>query len=211
MKFKFSAIFFFILLVSFAQEEEKNKNWIRSGFVYGFAAQNKIIKQDSDYLYESQIYKWSNHFHVYKIRKHAFELSIEPSYYRSKHKSFNRWQAFYTSSSNPEYYWEIYSKLKDINEYVLDLGIIYRLNFNDNLSIYALGNVGPMYIDTDTEMLKKGFAFSDIFAIGTNYKMNKFSFDVRMMARHVSNLNFQKPNYGLNSIGFEFGTYYELK
>ena len=40
--------------------------------------------------------------------------------------------------------------------------------------------------------------------------MNDFSVDLKMMIRHVSNADLQKPNFGLNSVGFELGMYYEL-
>ncbi|MFD2890919.1 acyloxyacyl hydrolase [Flavobacterium chuncheonense] len=183
---------------------------MRIGVLYGFASQNTILKQDSDYTYKSDIFKFSSHFNIYSKNRHALELLVEPSYYKSKHESLNYWHAFYTSSETPDLYREQYMKLKDVEEYVLNLGVIYRFCLLSDLSVYALGNVGPMYIDTDTEMLKKGFAFSDIFALGTNYKMNKISFDVKCMIRHVSNANLQKPNYGLNSVGFEFGVYYEF-
>ncbi len=100
--------------------------------------------------------------------------------------------------------------LKDINEYVLNTGILYRYHLSKKNSLYTYLNVGPMYIDTDTERLKKGFAFSDILSIGYNYRFHGISVDLKAMTRHVSNANFQSPNLGLNSIGFEMGVYYEL-
>ena len=99
---------------------------------------------------------------------------------------------------------------KSMNEYVLNLGVIYRYYFNSKTSVYGLANVGPMYIDTETERLQKGFAFSDIFALGSNYKFGRISLDVKCLFRHVSNANLQKPNFGYNAIGFELGTYYEF-
>ncbi|UGS23019.1 acyloxyacyl hydrolase [Flavobacterium channae] len=206
----FVALLVFSSLISYSQDSIVEKRWLRIGFVYGFSAQNRIIKQDSDYTYESNAFKLSSQFKLYNKNKHFFEILIEPSYYNSKHESLNPWHDFYTSSDNPDYYRDLYMRMKTINEYVLNLGIIYRYRLTNNISFYALGNVGPMYIDTDTEMLKKGFAFSDIFALGSNYKVGNYSFDLKMMARHVSNLDLQKPNYGLNSFGFEFGTYYEF-
>lgn len=99
---------------------------------------------------------------------------------------------------------------KTINEYALNAGIIYRRFLNAQASVFATLNSGPMYIDTDTERLKKGFAFSDVISIGYNYKWKKISFDAKFMFRHASNANLQKPNYGLNAAGFEFGTFYEF-
>jgi hypothetical protein len=211
MKLKFIFCFFiFSFFFSKAQDSLNNKKWLRIGVIYGYASQNTFIRQDSDYTYEAHIFKISNHFSLYQKKKHALELSVEPSYYASKHESLNPWQKFYTTTDNPDYYREKYMKLKNMNEYVLNLGLIYRYHLKTDLSLYALGNVGPMYIDTDTEMLKKGFAFSDIFALGGNYRMNDFSVDLKMMIRHVSNADLQRPNFGLNSVGFELGMYYEL-
>ena len=88
--------------------------------------------------------------------------------------------------------------------------LTFNYYFNPKTSIYGLANVGPMYIDTETERLQKGFAFSDIFALGSNYKLGCISLDVKCLFRHVSNANLQKPNFGYNAIGFELGTYYEF-
>lgn len=193
----------------FSQENNSSKELLRIGLIYGFSSQDTYVKQDSDYSYESAIYKLSTHFNIYKTKKHSWEFLVEPSYYRSKHQLYNFWYISHTVANGDELR-EKYMRLKTINEYVMNLGLIYRYDLNPNLSLYALVNVGPMYIDTDTERLKKGFAFSDIFALGSNYKVNKVSFDVKCTIRHVSNANLQHPNFGLNSVGFEFGTYYEF-
>ena len=212
MKFKFTAIFSLsFFLFSFSQENDSQKKWLRIGLIYGISSQNTYVKQDSDYLYENTIFKVSSHFNLSKKRNHAWEISIDPSYYRSKHESLNYWHKFYTdNTTNPDVFRAKYMQLKTINEYALNLGILYRYYINSKLSIYAIGNVGPMYIDTDTERMKKGFAFSDIFGFGMNYKVEKLSFDLKTMIRHVSNANLQYPNFGYNAVGFEVGTYYEF-
>lgn len=193
-----------------SQEDSENKRWLRTGFVYGFASQNTILKQDSDYSYESKIFKFSNHFLLSTKNKHSWEILIEPSYYRSQHQLFNYW-SIKESGEAADALRAKYMVLKDINEYVLNVGLIYRYHLDSKSSLYTYLNAGPMYIDTDTERLKKGFAFSDIFSFGYNYRMNTISLDAKTMIRHVSNANLQQPNFGLNSIGFEFGIYYELK
>ncbi len=201
----------FSCFIVFSQENFISRNWLRTGVVYGFSSQNTYISQDSDYKYESQIFKISNHFNLSKKERHSWEILVEPSYYRSKHESFNYWHAFFTKNQSGAELRDEYMPLKNMNEYALNLGIIYRYNLNSNWSVYAMGNVGPMYMDTDTERMKKGFAFSDIFGLGSNYKVGKLSFDVKTMIRHVSNANFQYPNFGYNAVGFEFGMYYEFK
>jgi Lipid A 3-O-deacylase (PagL) len=210
--FSFIIILFLLLFsgVILAQEKNKSMKWLRTGIIYGYASQNQFFTQDPDYRYENNSIKWSNHFSFSKNDNHAWEILIEPSFYSSKHESFNPWQEYFTSIDNPE---EMRMKLmpyKEMNEYALNLGIIYRWFLKENASFYTYLNVGPMYIDTETERLKKGFAFSDILALGYNHKINDFSLDIKTYFRHASNANFQWPNYGLNSFGFEVGLYYEL-
>ena len=210
MKLKYLIIINLLLsFFMYSQDSIPKFKWLRTGIVVGYASQNKILKQDSDYTYESKIIKFSNHFNWSRKRKHRWEILVEPSYYSSKHQLLNYWFISHTVANGDELRAK-FMPLKTINEYVLNVGVVYRRYLNLNSSVFATLNSGPMYIDTDTERLKKGFAFSDILSVGYNYKVNKISFDVKGMIRHVSNANLQMPNYGLNSVGFEFGTYYEL-
>jgi hypothetical protein len=210
MKLKFIVLFTFLFFIlGYSQDTIPRYKWIRTGFVVGYASQNTFIRQEADYTYESKIVKFSNHFNFYRKNKNHFEILIEPSYYRSKHQMINYWFIPHTVENGDELR-EKFMKLKSINEYVLNIGIVYRRILSKNSSVFAVLNTGPMYIDTDTERLKKGFAFSDVFSLGYNYKLNKVSFDAKCMFRHVSNANIQMPNFGLNSVGFEFGTYLEL-
>lgn len=205
-------LFLLLLFIAFnasAQDSLPAKKWLRIGFIYGYSAQNKFIKQEYDYFYESKIFKISNHFMLRNRPNYNLELLIEPSYYRSKHQMLNYWFISHTVENGDELRAK-YMKMKDINEYVLNVGLMYRRKLSDKHSLYAYLNSGPMYIDTETERLKKGFAFSDIFALGYNYKINKISFDIKGTYRHVSNANIQKPNFGYNAYGFEVGTYYEF-
>ena len=211
MKLKFIYIFcLFFFVNGYSQDSIPKYKWLRTGFIVGYASQNTFIRQEADYTYESKIVKFSNHFNFYRKNKNHFEILIEPSYYRSKHQMINYWFIPHTVENGDELR-EKFMKLKSINEYVLNIGIVYRRILSKNSSVFAVLNTGPMYIDTDTERLKKGFAFSDVFAIGYNYKYKKISFDVKSMFRHASNANIQMPNFGLNSVGFEFGSYFELK
>lgn len=199
----------FISVFSYSQDSIPRFRWLRSGLVIGFASQNTFMKQEWDYTYESKIIKFSNHFNLSRKRKHSWEILVEPSYYRSKHQMINYWFISHTVENGDELRAK-FMPLKTINEYVLNVGMVYRRYLNLHSSVYATLNSGPMYIDTDTERLKKGFAFSDILSVGYNYKMKNISFDAKCMIRHASNANMQMPNFGLNSVGFEIGSYYEF-
>lgn len=212
-RMKLKLVFIFCLLFfifGFSQDSIPRYKWLRTGFTFGYASQNTFIKQDSDYTFESKIFKFSNHFRLHRSNKNHFEILIEPSYYRSQHQMINFWFISHTVENGDELRAK-YMALKSINEYVLNVGIVYRRLLSSNSSVFAVLNTGPMYIDTDTERLKKGFAFSDILAVGYNFRYKNVSFDAKCMFRHVSNANLQTPNFGLNSVGFEFGSYFELQ
>lgn len=202
----------FCFLGQFAQSQEKPKRMQlqRVGWVYGYGSSGKYIRQDSDYRYDNQSLKISTHFLWSKKNKHRWEVLIEPTIYRSKHESFNPWQAYFTSIPNADEMREKFMPFKRLNEYSLNFGVLYRRHVSNNFSVYTYANIGPMYIDTETERIKKGFAFSDIIALGVNYRIQNFSVDMKTYFRHVSNANLQWPNYGLNSVGFELGVYYEI-
>lgn len=210
MRLKYLLIINLLISVfAYSQDSIPRFRWLRSGLVIGFASQNTFMKQEWDYTYESKIIKFSNHFNLSRKRKHSWEILVEPSYYRSKHQMINYWFISHTVENGDELRAK-FMPLKTINEYVLNVGIVYRRYLNLHSSVYATLNSGPMYIDTETERLKKGFAFSDVLSVGYNYKMKKISFDAKCMIRHASNANIQMPNFGLNSVGFEMGSYYEF-
>lgn len=62
-----------------------------------------------------------------------------------------------------------------------------------------------MIIDSETECLSKGFAFSDVLVIGFSLKIDKITFDLRPNICHVSNGGLQSPNLGFNAVNIEFG------
>jgi hypothetical protein len=100
---------------------------------------------------------------------------------------------------------EKFTKLKDIKEYTLGIGLCVRKPVSKIASIYILASIGPMITDTETERLSKGFAFSDVLALGFSLKVDKVLFDVRPSLRHVSNAQLQSSNAGFNTKNIEFG------
>ncbi|MFV8346854.1 acyloxyacyl hydrolase [Flavobacterium sp. ZB4P13] len=105
---------------------------------------------------------------------------------------------------------ERYAKLKDIKEYVLNVGFLMRKPIFKKASVYVLGSIGPMIIDTETERLSKGFAFSNVVALGFTFKLNKIAFDVRPNFSHVSNAGLQRLNSGYNTKNIDFGFSFSL-
>lgn len=201
----FFSLFIFLLSTNIKLNAQENKKTIKYGFNYGFGEQGIFPFSDNDYLYELQFYKGQINY-VFKTKgEFSFELNFEPSIYITKHQLLNK--HFITPDDGDDYLEqrERLTKKKTMKEYVLGIGIIARYYLIDDLSIYALGSVGPMIIDTETERMAKGFAFSDVFSLGLSYKLNSITIDTRYGVRHVSNLQLQSPNSGYNSTNFEIG------
>jgi len=194
-----------VLSQKVSQKEHKE---LRLGFNYGQAKQETFPFDSPDYQYNSQFYKLQINFKLADKRKWRFELNLEPAYYLVTHKLLNK---YYVRPDYGEDYLEKreeFTKEKNINEYVLNIGFLSRYKIYKGISSYLLGSIGPMYSDTDTERMNAGFAFSDIVALGLSYEMKRYLFDFRYSLRHVSNANIRKPNNGYNSAGFELGITY---
>ena len=104
----------------------------------------------------------------------------------------------------------MYTKLKDVKEYVFNIGFLVRKPVFKSASIYVLGSIGPMITDTETERLSKGFAFADVLAIGFTCKVNRITLDIRPNIRHISNAGLQKKNSGYNTKNIDFGFLFSL-
>ncbi|MEE2801006.1 MAG: acyloxyacyl hydrolase, partial [Bacteroidota bacterium] len=68
--------------------------------------------------------------------------------------------------------------------------------------------IGPMYGTQTTERLKRGFSFSDVLSIGTQYQVDEHEFIITYSLRHTSNAGLKFPNSGHNSSGFQISYAY---
>jgi hypothetical protein len=193
-----------------AQNNNKKSKKIKLGFNYGFGKQESFPLNSNDYTYDVQFYKIQINYKLSEKRKWRFEINIEPGVYINEHQLLNK---FYVQPRHGDDYLNKrleYTAKKQINEYVLNLGFIARHLTFKNLSTYVLGSIGPMYLDTDTERMDSGLAFSDIIALGLSYQIKDIFLDFRYSMRHVSNANLSLPNNGLNSMNVELGFAYQL-
>lgn len=170
------------------------------GFYYEFG--NEIKK--SDFSHTNSYNK--NHFNyiIKGDKDFKYELLLQPELNFATHQLLN---IYFIQPSEQNYIEkrETYAKKRNIKEYVLNAGFIIRKPISKTFSIYLLGSVGPMIMDKDAERLSKGFAFSNVLALGFSLKMDKITFDIRPSIRHVSNAGFQSPNLGFNTKNIEFG------
>jgi len=141
---------------------------------------------------------------VKETKNFKYELVLQPELNFATHQLLN---LYFVTPREPNYVEkrEIYTKLKNIKEYALGIGLCVRTPISKWASIYALASIGPMITDTETERLSRGFAFSDVLALGISIKVDKVVFDFRPSLRHVSNGGLGSSNAGFNTKNIEFG------
>lgn len=203
----FKSVFFILFIccpsmLSFAQVKNRE---VQVGFAYGLGSEFK----NKNYSYTNHYYKLQFYFGVKESNKVSYQILVQPELNFATHQLLN---LYFIEPDEPDYIEkrERYTKLKDIKEYVLNLGFLVRKPLSNQASLYALGSVGPMITDTETERLSKGFAFADVIALGVTFKMNRITVDLRPSIRHVSNAGLQNKNSGYTTKNIDFGLLFAL-
>lgn len=183
----------------YAQETEK-PNRYAVGLAYGTGSEFK----NTDYSYTNRYVQAQFYYSLNPGKKWEYQVALQPEVNFATHRLKNY---YFMTPDKPNYEQrrDEYMKLKDIREYILNVALFVRYNFTEDFSMYAMGNVGPMITDTDTERLTKGFAFCDVFAIGAAYRIGDVTIDVRPNVRHTSNAGLQDSNAGFNTRNIIFG------
>ena len=196
------SLFFSGFSLLFSQEKQSK---FSIGASYGLGNELK----NTDYSYTNRYVKGQLYYSLKKTKHFEFQILLEPEINFATHQLLNFY--FVTpEESNFEEKRARYIQLKDIREYVLHVGFLVRKPLSKQFSLYALGSVGPMITDTETERLSKGFAFSDVFGLGISYKMKNLTLDFRPNLRHNSNAGLQSSNAGFNSLNYDFSVVFPL-
>jgi Lipid A 3-O-deacylase (PagL) len=197
----------FNTFISTAQIKKEN---LKLGFVHGYGTENTFPFNKKDYDHTVTLYKVQINYLIKEKRKWSYEINIEPSYNIAEHQLLNKW--FIKQSSGEDYLErrELFTQKRKIKEYTLNFGFLTRYTIFKKWSVYNLASIGPMISNKNTERLAKGFAFSDILAFGTSYKIDEIQLDFRYSIRHTSNFNFKSPNNGHNTANIEFGVLFKL-
>jgi hypothetical protein len=206
LKKKYILYLIFFLFIANTQLYPQGENRIvRAGVNYGTGTQQFFPFNSPDYSYNVRSYKVVLNTQLRKTGSFSFELQFEPGIYSAKHKLLN--ECFVQPKDGADYLQqrERFTKEKTITEYALNCGMLVRYTPKSRFSFFILGSIGPMISDTETEHLARGFAFSDIIALGVGYKAGKIMFEIRPGLRHVSNANLKLPNSGHNSSNIDFG------
>ncbi|MGA8853839.1 MAG: acyloxyacyl hydrolase, partial [Christiangramia sp.] len=94
---------------------------------------------------------------------------------------------------------------KTFHEYIMNLGMVFRKNILDDLSVYFIASIGPGYVEKGTERMDKGIGFSDNLGFGFSKDFNKIYVDTRIGYRHVSNADLNEINDGYDAMVIDIG------
>lgn len=199
-------IFVFLLLMSsnvFFGQDTISKYTI--GFHHGFGSEFK----NRDYSFTNNYYKIAINYKLKETKNFKYEVVLQPEINFATHQLLN---FYFITPDDPNYIEkrEKFTKLKEINQYVLNVGFAIRKPITSTFSVAVLASVGPMISNKETERLSNGFAFSDVLTLELSYKINNFILDVRPNVRHVSNAGLKNSNSGFNTKNIEFGLSYNL-
>lgn len=198
-KLHFALVFIFTLNALYGQG---NRHY-SVGFYFGIGNEFK----NRDYTFSNQYYKLQLSYLIKETRAFKYEVMMQPELNLAMHQLIN---PFFITTDDPDYVEkrERFLKKYAINQYILNVGLIVRKPISKSLSLFILVSSGPMISDQETERLAKGFAFSNVIALGVSYKIQEFEFDIKPNIRHVSNAGLSSPNSGFNTKNIEFGFSY---
>lgn len=203
MNKKLLSVLVFFFIIKMLAQDVKSKFAI--GFNYGFGSEFN----NKDYTFTNHFYKLQLYYKLKETKHFQYEILIQPEVNFGTHQLLN---FYFVKPEDPDYLEkrERYTQLKDVHEYVLNIGFLVRKPIGKKCSFYILGSIGPMITDTDTERMSDGFAFADVLAVGFSLNVNKFQFDLRPSVRHVSNAGLGSANAGYNTKNIEVGISYSL-
>lgn len=199
-------IFIGLLFLNFYNIYGQKANHEKSvGFSYGFG--NEI--KNTNYSYTNSYYKFQLGYVLKETKNFQYELLLQPEINFATHQLLN---FYFVTPEDSDYIEkrERFTKFKKLNEYAVGVGLRIRKSWSKSFGTYFLASVGPMIIDTETERLSKGFAFSDVLALGVTVKIDKIVLDIRPSLRHISNAGLQGSNAGFNTSNVEFGISFPL-
>lgn len=199
---------FIILLFCFAVygQETKTTHTFAIGAGYGYGNEFK----NDDYTYTNRYIQLQLYYTFNPDRKWQYTAALQPEVNFGEHRLLN---LYFVTPDDPDYIHkrEVFTRLKDTREYIFNVALFVKRLLTSKFSIYAMANIGPMYMDTETERMAKGFAFNDVFALGFAYDFGAVMIDVRPNVRHVSNLGFTRPNSGYNTLNMAVNIIVPLK
>lgn len=166
----------------------------RWGFMGGYGEQRiKNLDVGNTYTYNVKFYQFQYYYAFYRKEKFSIEFLLQPQYNTTE---------FVRSGTS--------GKLEKGEEFGLNLGLLFRRNFLDDLlGVYVLMSVGPHYISDSPTRQDSGFIFSDNLSLGMTLRLSKNNYiDVRPGIRHISNAGLKRKNGGINDLNLSVGFFH---
>lgn len=177
-------ILFGLLSISAAIYGQERQSYITQkskGILIGAGIINEILFENYSYKVSQFIYNYSIPIlNQNNIKKHNLVIQFEPQI-------------------NP-----VFLKGEKMEmEAGVNVGLIYNYRLSENLLLDAGIGSGLHYITKETNLQAKGFIFSDNFILGISRRIkgeiNDWELNFQIRFRHLSNLDLNLPNKGLDS------------
>jgi hypothetical protein len=125
---------FFVLKLS---AQEKN-NAFKIGFNFGFGSEFN----DRNYTFTNHFYKMQLYYTLKEKKNFQYEILVQPEVNFGKHQLLN---FYFVQPFEPDYLEkrERFTQLKNVHEYVLNLGFLIRKPLSKSFSFYVLGKCWP--------------------------------------------------------------------
>ena len=178
-----------------------NNSKHKIGFITGYGGRNVKQLMDPDfavnnYYYTVVFFQLQYYYTVWAKKSFGVDILLQPQY------NITEFKYFYRSSDTTKGF-----------ELGLNFGLLIRMNtHNDLFSFYFFLSTGPQYIPDIPKRQASGFIFSNNVFLGMNIRIFKNVYlDIRPGFRHISNLNLELPNYGINNLVISGGLMYVFK
>jgi len=192
-----SFFLFFISSSLVAQENNSfNDSRHRVGFLVGYGTQNfGQLSLEVPYDYEITFFRAQYYYAFIKGDRLSLELLAQPQFNLAQYRHID----YFSNKSNGY-------------EFGLNVGVLIRKNLSmSQMSLYVAISSGPHYVSGTPQRQIDGFVFSNNFSIGVNFRITRHTFlDIRPGFRHISNLDFKKPNGGVNNLVLSGGVLVNL-
>ena len=182
---------------AFAQEAPPT--W-RAGVAVAAGTHRVFPFDERVYRHDVWGYKLFFNRHLATTGPLGWEVQLEPSVYLDRHRLRDR--SYLTPGWGPDYQAQAarYARGETVREYAFNTGIVLRWQPTRTLSLFILASFGPAYVDTETEHLASGLAFSDVAAVGVGLRLGRQLIELRPGLRHVSNGELRFPNGGYDGV-----------
>jgi hypothetical protein len=189
-----------------SQEQEKPSRKLKKiGFLYNNARNQNFIFNDTDYTYQIHALKAQFFYSLIEWKKWDFNLIIQPQVQTGEHQLLNPFFIQPEDGSDFEAQREQFTQERRLSLFAFELGFQFRREVLQDLFFEANFGLGVAYIDKDTERLAQGFTFIENISLGVAYPFKSSEIYIGGQIGHVSNFDFQLPNSGYDTLGFEIG------